>query len=102
MLGSNQTLTSLNLWRGGIQPDGGAELAQGLSFNDSLVFLDIGNNNIAGADKRRIADKLDENMARSKENQGEMREVRAREAAEEAEQNRIADEERKQQEVAAW
>ena len=59
VLGTNKTLTSLNLWRCGVQPVGGEELAQGLLANDTLVFLDVGTNNIVGADKRRIVDKLE-------------------------------------------
>ena len=102
-LGSNATLTSLSLWRGGILPDAGHELAQGLLANDTLVFLDVGGaNNIAGADKRRIADKLEANMARAKKQQGVQREVRAKQDAEETERQRIADDKRKEEDVAAW
>ena len=75
---------------------------QGFASNDTLVFFDVGGNEVSGADMRRIADKLDDNMARAKEAQGKMREAREKQNAEDSERKRVSDEEQKQQEVAAW
>ena len=104
MLGSNTTLNSLSLWRCGLTPDCGAELAQGLLANDTLVFLDLngGNNNILMGDKRRIVDKLEANLARNKQQCGERRVIREREEAEEAEKRRKKDEEQKQADTDLW
>ena len=59
----NTTLTSLNLWRCGINVGGGNILAGGIEDNDTLLFCDIGHNNIETADVKRIVDKLDANLA---------------------------------------
>ena len=59
----NTTLTSLNLWRCGINVGGGGILASGIEDNDTLLFCDIGHNNIEMADVKRIVEKLDENLA---------------------------------------
>lgn len=59
----NTTLTSLNLWRCGINVGGGGILASGIEDNDTLLFCDIGHNNIEMVDVKRIVDKLDTNLA---------------------------------------
>lgn len=60
---SNNTLTSLNLWRCGINIAGGGILAGGIEDNDTLLFCDIGHNNIEMADVKRVVEKLDANLA---------------------------------------
>lgn len=60
---SNNTLTSLNLWRCGINMAGGGILAGGIEDNDTLLFCDIGHNNIEMADVKRVVEKLDANLA---------------------------------------
>jgi hypothetical protein len=62
-LKSNKTLTSLNLWRTGLRPVDGEMLASALCHNSSLLFLDIGHNNVEMKHARIIADKLDANLA---------------------------------------
>ena len=59
----NNTLTSLNLWRCGISMGGGSTLASGIEDNNTLLFCDVGHNNIEIADVKRIIDKLDANLA---------------------------------------
>jgi hypothetical protein len=60
---ANTSLTSLNLWRSGISPAGGGVLAGGIEDNDTLLFCDIGHNNIDIVDVKRIVEKLDINLA---------------------------------------
>jgi hypothetical protein len=59
----NKTLTSLNLWRTGIGSLHGAMLANAVEANDTLLFCDVGHNEIDLSDVKRIADKLDANLA---------------------------------------
>jgi hypothetical protein len=59
----NKTLTSLNLWRTGINKDAGHMLANAIQDNNTLLFFDIGHNSIDMCDVKRIADKLDANIA---------------------------------------
>ena len=59
----NKSLTSLNLWRTGVSAHCGNVLADCLEENDSILFLDIGHNPIDMCDQKRIADKLDCNLA---------------------------------------
>ena len=59
----NRTLTSLNLWRCGINMGGGNILAGGIEDNDTILFCSIGHNNIEMSDVKRIVDKLDANLA---------------------------------------
>lgn len=59
----NNTLTSLNLWRTGIGSVAGYALAGAIEQNESLLFCDTGHNSIDMIDVKRIADKLDANLA---------------------------------------
>jgi hypothetical protein len=59
----NRTLTSLNFWRAGIDSVSGGVLANGIEENSTLLFCDIGHNNIDQSNIKRITDKLDANMA---------------------------------------
>jgi hypothetical protein len=62
-LRTNNTLTSLNLWRCGINMGGGSILAGGIEDNNTILFCDIGHNNIEIGDIKRIVEKLDSNLA---------------------------------------
>ena len=65
MLSINKALTSLNLWRCGMGGEAGMEFArQFAGNNDTLVFLDVGNNGFLPSDVSKIAEKLGENKAR--------------------------------------
>ena len=59
----NTTLTSLNLWRTGMKPADGELLASALDHNSVLLFVDISHNGVKMREMKRIADKLDRNMA---------------------------------------
>ena len=58
----NSTLTSLNLWRTGISAVAGGILATAIEQNNTLLFCDIGQNNIQMSDVKRIVDQLDANL----------------------------------------
>eukprot|EP01036_Dinobryon_divergens_P028081 gene28081-36970_t len=58
----NSTLTSLNLWRTGISAVAGGILATAIEQNSTLLFCDIGQNNIQMSDVKRIVDQLDANL----------------------------------------
>ena len=62
-LRANKTLTSLNLWRTGMKSADGELLASALDHNDQLLFVDIGHNGVKMREQKRIADKLDRNLA---------------------------------------
>lgn len=74
-LKSNTTLTSLNLWRTGLRPVDGEILANALSHNSSLLFLDIGHNTVEMKHARSIAEKLDANLAAYEASQRILREL---------------------------
>lgn len=61
-LRTNKTLTSLNLWRTRINAEGGLHLANAMEDNDSLLFMELGKNNINMSEVKRITDKLDINL----------------------------------------
>jgi len=58
----NKSLTSLNLWRTGISAIAGGILASAIEQNTTLLFCDIGQNNIQMSDVKRIVDQLDANL----------------------------------------
>lgn len=62
-LRTNKTLTSLNLWRCGIDSDAGSILASEIANNDSILFCDIGHNEMDAYHVKAVIDKLDENLA---------------------------------------
>lgn len=62
-LRTNTTLTSLNLWRTRISAEGGVHLANAMEENNTVLFLEIGHNKINMSDIKRVADKLDMNLA---------------------------------------
>ena len=62
-LKTNTTLTSLNMWRTQIPDEGGEYLASAMEGNSTLLFCEVGHNRIDACDKKRIAEKLDVNLA---------------------------------------
>ena len=61
-LRSNSTLTSLNLWRTQIPAAGGEHFANAMADNDSLLFIELGKNEIKMSEIKRVVDKLDLNL----------------------------------------
>ena len=62
-LRANTTLVSLNLWRTGMKAADGELLASALDHNHVLLFVDIGHNGVKMREMKRMADKLDKNLA---------------------------------------
>jgi len=102
MLKVNKTLTSLNFWRSNIGADGGAVIARAMASNTTLVFLDVGNNNVSQDDMRDIAAMLQRNHDRALDNQSLAQAEMERQAGVEAERKAQADEEQKKEDFAAW
>ena len=61
-LATNKTLLSINLWRTGIGPVGGEILSKCIGRNNSLLFFDLGHNNIDMKDLVCISAQLDRNL----------------------------------------
>lgn len=59
----NKNITSLNLWRTGINSYLGKDLANIVEDNDALLFCDVGHNGIDIIDVQRIATRIDENLS---------------------------------------
>ena len=86
----NKTLTSINLWRTGIPAAAGLALANAVDENSTLLFCDVGHNSIELCDVKRIADKLDVNLAAY---EADERVRRQNALSDEDRQRRIKDEE---------
>jgi hypothetical protein len=63
VLAVNKTLKTLNLWRVGAGSQGGAIIAKNFVKNNTLLFLDVGHNNIDMKDAVKISGQLDKNLA---------------------------------------
>lgn len=98
----NSTLTSLNLWRTGINSVAGSILAAGLDMNDTILFCDVGHNDLDAKDLKLVIDKLDANLDNFEKKE---RQKRANDAVESERQKKlqdILDEEEKQRNLAQW
>ena len=62
-LKTNTTLTSLNLWRTGINEFTGKIIADALETNETMLLCDVGHNSIEIGDLQRIINILDRNLA---------------------------------------
>lgn len=101
-LGTNTTLTSLNLWRTRIPQEGGVYLANGIEQNNTLLFCEMGHNRMDMCDIKRVSDKLDLNLAAFEAGE---RARRINAATEAESQQKIADKEeqaRKDAELKKW
>lgn len=87
----NKSLKSLNLWRVGANSTGGNILARSIEKNSTILFCDVGHNNMDMKDTTRIAQQLDKNLAafeaaerkrRAEEATVEEREMKIRQADE--------------------
>ena len=91
MLKVNKTLTSLNAWRSDIGADGGAAIARAMANNTTLVFLDVGNNNVSVDDMRDIAAMLQRNQNLALDTQAAAKTDAERQAAIEGDRKAQAD-----------
>lgn len=101
-LRTNNTLTSLNLWRAGINVIGGDVLASAIEDNSTLLLFDIGHNNIDIGDVKRIIDKLDSNLAAFEKTERARRKEDAAEKKRNQTEAEKKESERKQKELAEW
>lgn len=98
----NTTLTSLNLWRTGITVECGHMLANGVELNDTLLFCDIGHNEISMNEVKRIATKLDENLTDFEQKERVRRNDAATEEERQKKKKAAEEEEIKQRDLAKW
>ena len=102
MLKVNRTLQYLNLYRCNVQSEGGHALVQGLAENETLIFLEVGNNGLGQPQMRRMAARLDENRARYERNKEEEGETRRIMEAEAKERKAREDEMEKKENLKQW
>ena len=81
----NKTLVSLNLWRCNIGKEGGMAFEKALEKNDTLVFLEVGNNGIPADCIQEIAHRLESNMMCEKDRQSVRRSEEEKQAEKDAE-----------------
>lgn len=101
-LAENKTLTSLNLWRTQISAKGGVVLANAMQSNSTILFCEVGHNLIALSEVKRIADRLDSNMADFEAFERRRRRSLVTEAQERADLENKESEERKKKELEEW
>lgn len=98
----NTTLTSVNLFRTGINSKGGRALAAAMAENKTLLFCDIAHNNMDMCDTKSVAESLDNNLAafdaRSRQQAADDAMASAAQQSEEERQEG----ERKAEELARW
>ena len=70
--------------------------------NSAMINLDVGNNGVLVADKRKIADKVDRNKKETREHQLQNHAYQEQLRKEAAGRQAIADEEQKARELEAW
>lgn len=101
-LGVNTTVTSVNLFRTGLTPEGGRALSAAIANNKKLLFCDVAHNNVDMVDMKSIAMSLDRNLSNfdKQSRQGEEDAIKAHAAAM-TDQERL-DGERKAKELAEW
>ena len=101
-LRKNTTLVTLNVSRCGIDAETGHELANCMEENDKILFLDIAYNRIDMIDQKRVAEKLDANLA-AYESSERLRRANEAKAAEEAAKIKAEEDKKtKDAELAKW
>lgn len=62
MFSKNKTLTSINLWRCALGAEAGAALSRGMGSNQTITFLEVGQNGLAMADQHKLKTALENNL----------------------------------------
>ena len=101
-LSSNNALTYLNLWRTGLGHAGGDALAQSMASNQCIVMLDIGCNNIGVKELEGIMDCLDSNKKLMEISDKKARENRVRQRNEDRIRSAASDAASKKKELEDW
>ncbi|CAM9626297.1 unnamed protein product, partial [Phaeothamnion confervicola] len=99
MLRKNCGLTSLSVWRCGLDAGAVAELAHGLEGNDTIVLLEVGHNVVGRVDQLALRRRLDENMRRLEARQQREREELAEREQDAAERRRLEAQAEKEREL---
>jgi hypothetical protein len=90
-LGSNTTLTRLNMWRCDLGTAAGAAIADALVANETLIDFDVGHGGILELDAQRIADRIAHNKRETKAKNKREKAYRDQLAREEAGRKAMAD-----------
>jgi len=98
----NKTLTSLNLWRASLTQEAGESLANAVQLNSTLLFCEVGGSLVTMADVKRIADKLDSNLAGFESNERARRKALVTDEQRRLDDEQRQTEERKKKELAEW
>ncbi len=101
-LRSNNTLTTLSLHRTGIDAATGNALANCMEENDKILFLDFTHNRIDMKDQKRLAEKLDINMAAYEASERLRRANEAKAAEDDARIKGEEESKKKAAELAEW
>lgn len=101
-LRENKTLTSLNLWRCNISSNGGPCIADAMEYNKTLLFLEIGANQIDMCDAKRVAGCLDSNLAAYEASERSNRASEAEDAQKEAVRLAAVEKAKQDEEMKLW
>lgn len=98
----NKTLRTLNLWRTHITAAGGTALANSLEANNTILFCDVGYAGLDLIDVKRIADKMDKNLAGYEINERRRRDDVVQTVVREKTRKEKEEEQTKQKELSQW
>ncbi|CAM9714882.1 unnamed protein product, partial [Chrysoparadoxa australica] len=102
MLHKNSTLTSLNLWRCCLDAKAGVELLRGMKGNNTVTFLELGNNAITTGDEQLLQAKLEDNVNQFEEAREKQRVLLQQQAEQGAAEKAIRDKVKKERELREW
>jgi len=98
----NKTLRTLNLWRTHITATGGNALANALEDNNTILFCDVGYAGLDLIDVKRIADRMDQNLAGYEVNERKRRDDEVQLIVREKTRKEKEEELTKQKELSNW
>lgn len=101
-LRENTSLTSLNLWRCNIPSNGGPCIADAMECNKSVLFLEIGGNQVNLSDAKRVAACLDANLADYEASERSRRAAETDKVKKEAAQQAVVEKAKQDEEIKLW
>ena len=101
-LRENTSLTSLNLWRCNIPFNGGPCIADAMECNKTVLFLEIGGNQVNLSDAKRVAACLDSNLADYEASERSRRAAETDKAKKEAAQQAVVEKAKQDEEIKLW
>ena len=102
MFSKNKTLTSINLWRCTLGAEAGLALSRGMESNQTITFLEVGQNGLAMADQHKVKIALEENLRTFEERQAVRRHEQAIENKILAEEKALQDQLRAERQLREW